>query len=393
MAENFTKLFSSITASTVWLEDSDTRIVWVTMLAMADQDGYVGASIPGLASIARVPVEKVLAALEKFKAPDSYSRSKEHEGRRIEEVDRGWVLLNHRTFREHRNEAGPGGTPAVSTKRSRIYFIQCGDTIKIGLSQNPWARLRSLRTGFSSKPVLLGHMPGTEEDEASIHKRFEAHRITGEWYRMDQELLAFIGSFATPVGSPEVATGSYQGVATSASASVSSGSGSVSASGSDPSRAIPGGGAWTEAKTGELPHPGLWDAATWLRRHDHAWCAVYGGTSSGGGMKTAAALGELADRLAGMSAEERLAAQERSPAMFREWLADVTPIVLDARHPFAWFVTRFDGLRRDRRIPRTATGPPKRPGRGTAAEQDEKAREMYEAGRRWAAGGSDDASE
>jgi hypothetical protein len=37
----FTKLLSSITDSTIWGESDGVRIVWVTMLAMADRRGRV----------------------------------------------------------------------------------------------------------------------------------------------------------------------------------------------------------------------------------------------------------------------------------------------------------------------------------------------------------------
>ena len=104
MSETFTKLFGSITDSTIWAEDHPTRLVWITMLAMADRNGYVGASVPGLANRARVTVEECAAALEKFASPDVYSRSQEHGGRRIETADRGWVLLNYERFRDMRDE-------------------------------------------------------------------------------------------------------------------------------------------------------------------------------------------------------------------------------------------------------------------------------------------------
>jgi hypothetical protein len=104
MSESFTKLFSSITLSSVWHEDDQTLRVWITLLALADRHGYVGASVPGLATAARVPIPKVEEALAKFMAPDPYSRSKEHEGRRIAEADRGWSLLNYQRFRDMRDE-------------------------------------------------------------------------------------------------------------------------------------------------------------------------------------------------------------------------------------------------------------------------------------------------
>lgn len=95
----FTKLFGSITRSTIWAEDDATVKIWITMLALTDRDGIVEASIPGLAHEARKSLEEVEAALAKFLAPDKYSRSKEYEGRRIEEVRGGWRLLNHDYYR------------------------------------------------------------------------------------------------------------------------------------------------------------------------------------------------------------------------------------------------------------------------------------------------------
>ena len=95
----YTKLFNSILASTVWDEPMETRLVWITMLAMADKNGLVEGSIPGLAMFARIPVEATRIALARLSAPDAESRSKEFEGRRIEVVDGGWRLINHAKYR------------------------------------------------------------------------------------------------------------------------------------------------------------------------------------------------------------------------------------------------------------------------------------------------------
>ena len=118
----YTKLFSSITDSTVWREPDRTRLVWITMLAMADADGYVAASVPGLADRARVPLEDCLKALEAFRAPDEWSRTKEYEGRRIMDVDGGWQLLNHGKYRaiqdaEHRREQARLGMQRLRAER------------------------------------------------------------------------------------------------------------------------------------------------------------------------------------------------------------------------------------------------------------------------------------
>ena len=96
----YTKLFSSLLDSTIWMESNHVRLVWVTLMAMADKRGIVSASVPGLAQRARVSLAECEEALGKFLAPDPYSRTKDHEGRRIAEVDGGWLLLNHRKYRD-----------------------------------------------------------------------------------------------------------------------------------------------------------------------------------------------------------------------------------------------------------------------------------------------------
>ena len=104
MAMNgYTKLFNSIVASTIWSEPDETRIVWITMLALANSGGIVEASVPGLAVLARVTPEKCRAAIATLEAPDPDSRSQEYEGRRIRKVDGGWLILNHTKYRSKLN--------------------------------------------------------------------------------------------------------------------------------------------------------------------------------------------------------------------------------------------------------------------------------------------------
>jgi hypothetical protein len=71
----FTKLFRSIVTSSIWAEDADTRVIWVTMLALADFEGIVEASAPGLAQTAGISLERTQYALKKFMEPDEHSRS------------------------------------------------------------------------------------------------------------------------------------------------------------------------------------------------------------------------------------------------------------------------------------------------------------------------------
>lgn len=95
----YTKLFASIVTSTIWREPDHVRIVWITLLALAGKDGVAEASIPGLADMAKVSLEDCELALERLAGPDKYSRTQEHEGRRIVAVDGGWKLINHAKYR------------------------------------------------------------------------------------------------------------------------------------------------------------------------------------------------------------------------------------------------------------------------------------------------------
>ena len=94
MSEGYAKLWSSILVSTVWQEPLHVKVVWITMLALADVRGYVGASVPGLASTAGVTVEQCEDALKRFHEPDTYSRTQTFEGRRIVDADGGWMILS-----------------------------------------------------------------------------------------------------------------------------------------------------------------------------------------------------------------------------------------------------------------------------------------------------------
>lgn len=103
-ARMYTKLFHSILDSSVWSHDSDTRIVWITLLAMQDKDGYIFGAIDGIARRAVLPIEVVESAMNIFLSPDPRSSDlnahPEHEGRRIEVAQRGWRLLNSAYYRD-----------------------------------------------------------------------------------------------------------------------------------------------------------------------------------------------------------------------------------------------------------------------------------------------------
>jgi hypothetical protein len=115
----YTKLFNSIVTSTIWTEDDKTRIVWITMLAMADQHGEVHASIPGLARVSGVSVQDCEMAIGKLLSPDAYSRTPDNEGRRIAPIDGGWELLNHGKYRLMASKEDAKAATAERVRRHR----------------------------------------------------------------------------------------------------------------------------------------------------------------------------------------------------------------------------------------------------------------------------------
>lgn len=115
----YTKLFSSIVSSTVWCEDDKTFRVWIWMLASADTEGNVEGSIPALARITNYSIPEVEASIARLTAPDPYSRTKDHEGRRIEEIPGGWRILNFPRYREQTQGKEGSRAPYFRSYRRR----------------------------------------------------------------------------------------------------------------------------------------------------------------------------------------------------------------------------------------------------------------------------------
>lgn len=100
----YAKLFSSILDSSLWTTDLPTRILFLTMLAMADREGRIFASRSGLARRAVITDEQFERALAILEGPDAESsdltRNPENNGRRIERAEGGWLVLNYSYYRD-----------------------------------------------------------------------------------------------------------------------------------------------------------------------------------------------------------------------------------------------------------------------------------------------------
>lgn len=102
----FTKLVPEIVQSSIWNEPSDIRIVWITMLAVKDENGYVQGDARTIARLANVSQDASVAALDMFQKPDPYSHTPDDDGKRITAAPGGWIVLNHEKYRirDHRAE-------------------------------------------------------------------------------------------------------------------------------------------------------------------------------------------------------------------------------------------------------------------------------------------------
>lgn len=85
-------------------------VLWIAILALKDKDHVVHGTIPGLASRAKISNERCAEFIERMEGPDKWSGNQEHEGRRLQKVEGGWLVLNGEKYQEfmraeHRREA------------------------------------------------------------------------------------------------------------------------------------------------------------------------------------------------------------------------------------------------------------------------------------------------
>jgi hypothetical protein len=96
----YNKIFTKILDSSIWMEPLATRIVWLTFIAAMDETGFVEFASPAnVAHRAIVPLADTLAALATLEGPDTNSSDPDNEGRRVEKVPGGWVVLNADKYR------------------------------------------------------------------------------------------------------------------------------------------------------------------------------------------------------------------------------------------------------------------------------------------------------
>ena len=117
----YVKLDCGILDSTIWLHDAETRVCWITLLAMADAGGMIEATAPGIAHRACLSIEATRKALLIFESPDPDSKT--GDGRRIERIDGGYLVINYDKYR-HKDH-----TAAERKRRQRAAAKNQQDTV------------------------------------------------------------------------------------------------------------------------------------------------------------------------------------------------------------------------------------------------------------------------
>src|SRR3990167_8621889 len=98
----YVKLFKSLVEGSM-RGKSDVLLVWVNLLAHADREGFVDRHFRAIEDETGLPPERVRTAILELESPDTDSRSKELDGRRLERIDEhrewGWRIVNYEHYR------------------------------------------------------------------------------------------------------------------------------------------------------------------------------------------------------------------------------------------------------------------------------------------------------
>ena len=97
-----------------------------------------------------------------------------------------------KTFAEDWDAAAKSLARAREIAKGDLYFIRCGDAVKIGRTTNIVERLRNMQVNSPHEIDCLLLLRGQGKHEAACHKRFAAYRVRGEWFRLSDELNSAI---------------------------------------------------------------------------------------------------------------------------------------------------------------------------------------------------------
>jgi len=205
--EAFFKVQRRIFDSSIWMEDAPTRIVWLTLMHLAQlpdnrKHGHGMVVIPRvfLMKKANVSAEEFEHAIERLTSEDPYSRSDQNGGRRIEVLPNGFRLLGFEDYHDSdryqenqkaQSERGkrraaaakirPGGRFAPKDFEVFIDVVSAASNGKVALDpENPGtlkAWKAALKAGFSSDQILFSVLANLNSEYLKERRDFPVSRL------------------------------------------------------------------------------------------------------------------------------------------------------------------------------------------------------------------------
>jgi len=117
----YAPVFAKIVDSSLWCEEDFVIKIFITMLVKKDRDNVCRGNAFNIAQWSRKTEEEVLKALKILASPDTKRRLEPHpfEGRRIQRVEDGWLLLNAAFYQNEMRRANRRAYQAEKQKEYR----------------------------------------------------------------------------------------------------------------------------------------------------------------------------------------------------------------------------------------------------------------------------------
>lgn len=82
-----------------------------------------------------------------------------------------------------------------------VYMIRAGENgpVKIGRSQYPYSRVRSLQVSHWETLKIIRIFAGEEDEESKLHSMFSDQHIRGEWHHFSLAMLGDVGLADMPI--------------------------------------------------------------------------------------------------------------------------------------------------------------------------------------------------
>jgi len=174
-----------VLTSSLWAEGSPEAIkVWIYLLLQANpRTGVVDDAAPAIALRCGLALPVALDALAWLAAPDRHSRTKAHDGRRVEELSEGgYRLLNYTRRRDKDHSTGRVRRYRERMKRDETVGngseTATGTTNKNTNTETTDVRMTAIRPPGPANPLVSGRRPELERECLSLVR--EVAGLTGE---------------------------------------------------------------------------------------------------------------------------------------------------------------------------------------------------------------------